>query len=74
MSYLTHLFVFKFILFICFFFLIGGLASEAEERLFNDLFNGYNRLIRPVENNTERLSVEFGLTMSQLIDVVSFNS
>ncbi|XP_071794373.1 neuronal acetylcholine receptor subunit alpha-3-like [Asterias amurensis] len=47
----------------------GGLASEAEERLFNDLFNGYNRLIRPVENNTERLSVEFGLTMSQLIDV-----
>ena len=51
-----------------------SLASEAEERLFNDLFSGYNRLIRPVKNNTETLVVEFGLTMSQLIDVVRLSA
>ena len=46
-------------------------TSDAEEKLFKDLFFEYNRLIRPVENNTDILRVEFGLTMSQLIDVVS---
>ncbi|XP_071964744.1 acetylcholine receptor subunit alpha-like 1 [Antedon mediterranea] len=47
----------------------GSTGAESEERLFNKLFTGYNRLIRPVRNNSEKLEVEFSLTMSQLIDV-----
>ncbi|XP_033096436.1 acetylcholine receptor subunit alpha-like 1 [Anneissia japonica] len=47
----------------------GCLGAEAEERLFNKLFTGYNRLIRPVQNNSEKLIVNFSLTMSQLIDL-----
>ena len=45
-------------------------ASDAEAKLFAYLFTDYNRLIRPVHNNTDVINVEFGLTMSQLIDVV----
>ncbi|XP_071502940.1 neuronal acetylcholine receptor subunit alpha-3-like isoform X2 [Diadema antillarum] len=47
----------------------GCLSSEAEARLFRHLFNKYNRLIRPVRNNSDVLNVNFSLTMSQLIDV-----
>lgn len=52
-------------------FLIGCCSSEKEEELFRKLFSNYNRLIRPVANNSDILDVSFGLTMSQLIDVVS---
>lgn len=41
------------------------------ERLYDDLINGYNSLIRPVGNNSDRLTVKLGLKLSQLIDVVS---
>ena len=41
------------------------------KRLYDDLLNNYNRLIRPVSNNTEKLTVKLGLKLSQLIDVVS---
>ena len=47
-------------------------ASDAEMTLFKKLFRDYNRLIRPVKNNSKPLDVEFGLTMSQLIDVVIY--
>ncbi|XP_041464634.1 neuronal acetylcholine receptor subunit beta-4-like isoform X2 [Lytechinus variegatus] len=47
----------------------GCTSSEAEERLFTKLFYKYNRLIRPVVNNSDVLPVNFQLTMSQLIDV-----
>lgn len=57
-----------------FLFLAEAETSTAEEELFKDLFAEYNRLIRPVENNTDILPVEFGLTMSQLIDVVSIGN
>ena len=41
-------------------------------RLIETLFNkeGYNPLIRPVENLTETVTVKFGLAMIQLINVV----
>lgn len=41
--------------------------------LYNDLLrkNGYNKLIRPVGNNSDKLTVKLGLKLSQLIDVVS---
>ena len=48
-----------------------------EKRLFNDLFGvvrGYNRLERPVINDSEALVVKFGLVLQQIIDVVSSHS
>jgi len=44
-----------------------------ERRLLNDLFitGTYNKLERPVLNESEALTVKFGLTIQQIIDVVS---
>jgi len=45
-----------------------------EKRLFNDLFSvarGYNRLERPVYNDSEALVVKFSLVLQQIINVVS---
>ncbi|KAJ9583282.1 hypothetical protein L9F63_022373, partial [Diploptera punctata] len=50
---------------------IGGtLANPEAKRLYDDLLSNYNRLIRPVGNNSDRLTVKMGLRLSQLIDVV----
>lgn len=49
--------------------LVNGYGDA--ERLYDDLINGYNSLIRPVANNSDRLTVKMGLKLSQLIDVVS---
>ena len=49
----------------------AGVCSEDEERLVRDLFRGYNKLIRPVENMTNNVDVAFGLAFIQLINVVS---
>ncbi|XP_066905602.1 acetylcholine receptor subunit beta-like 1 [Halyomorpha halys] len=49
--------------------LTSGLCSEDEERLVRDLFRGYNKLIRPVQNMTEKVDVRFGLAFVQLINV-----
>ena len=46
-------------------------GSSQAKRLYDDLLSTYNRLIRPVGNNTDRLTVKMGLKLSQLIDVVS---
>lgn len=46
-------------------------ANPDAKRLYDDLLSNYNRLIRPVANNTEKLTVKLGLKLSQLIDVVS---
>ncbi|XP_068211839.1 acetylcholine receptor subunit beta-like 1 [Palaemon carinicauda] len=46
-----------------------GVCSEDEERLVRDLFRGYNKLIRPVENMTHNVKVSFGLAFIQLINV-----
>lgn len=48
-------------------------CSEDEERLVRDLFRGYNKLIRPVQNMTQKVDVRFGLAFVQLINVVSTN-
>lgn len=50
---------------------ISGWANPHAKRLYDDLLSNYNRLIRPVENNTDHLTVKLGLKLSQLIDVVS---
>lgn len=45
-------------------------ANSDAERLYDDLINGYNSLIRPVGNNSDRLTVKMALKLSQLIEVV----
>nr|XP_018912441.1 PREDICTED: acetylcholine receptor subunit alpha-L1 isoform X1 [Bemisia tabaci]XP_018912442.1 PREDICTED: acetylcholine receptor subunit alpha-L1 isoform X2 [Bemisia tabaci] len=39
------------------------------KRLYDDLLSNYNRLIRPVSNNTNTVLVKLGLRLSQLIDL-----
>ena len=50
-----------------------GSGSRDEERLVRDLFRGYNKLIRPVQNMTQKVEVAFGLAFIQLISVVSLD-
>jgi len=44
------------------------------KRLYDDLLSNYNKLVRPVVNTTDPLTVRIKLKLSQLIDVVSFQS
>lgn len=53
-------------------FLVTECNPDAK-RLYDDLLSTYNRLIRPVSNNTETVLVKLGLRLSQLIDLVSLN-
>ena len=53
------------------FFLFIALASEDEERLVRDLFRDYNKLIRPVKQINDTVTVEVKLSLTQLINVVS---
>lgn len=45
--------------------------SHAEDDLFKTLFAGYNKWSRPVPNISDVVIVKFGLSIAQLIDVVS---
>lgn len=44
-------------------------ANPDAKRLYDDLLSNYNRLIRPVVNHTETLTVWLGLKLSQLIEM-----
>lgn len=46
------------------------LSSKGEDRLFRRLFRRYNQFIRPVENVSDPVTVEFEVSMSQLVKVV----
>lgn len=66
----------KGILFLLFLVVISGpTSSEAgspdAKRLYDDLLSNYNKLVRPVVNVTDVLTVRIKLKLSQLIDVVS---
>lgn len=52
---------------------IAGLGSETEHNLVHMLFeeSKYNPLIRPVENISDPISVDLGVTLFQVISVVS---
>ena len=57
--------------------LLLGLVSLVQpnpdaKRLYDDLLSNYNRLIRPVANNTDKITVKMGLKLSQLVDLVSY--
>lgn len=41
------------------------------KRLYDDLLSNYNKLVRPVVNVSEAVTVRLKLKLSQLIDVVS---
>ena len=46
-------------------------AGYNEKRLLHDLLDPYNTLERPVVNESDPLQISFGLTLMQIIDVVS---
>lgn len=48
-----------------------AVASEAEHRLFERLFEDYNEIIRPVANVSDPVIIQFEVSMSQLVKVVS---
>ncbi|XP_061621645.1 neuronal acetylcholine receptor subunit alpha-3-like [Phyllopteryx taeniolatus] len=60
----------------CSFFLLhlqGGACSEGEQKLFSVIFSKYNQYIRPVQNVSEPVVVQFEVSMSQLVKVDEVN-
>ncbi|XP_008282145.1 neuronal acetylcholine receptor subunit alpha-3 [Stegastes partitus] len=53
--------------------LSGGTCSEAEHKLFSVIFSNYNQYIRPVENVSDPVIVQFEVSMSQLVKVDEVN-
>ena len=49
-----------------------AMANPEAKRLYEELIKvrSYNKLIRPVKNNSEKLTVYLGLRLTQLLDVV----
>lgn len=55
-----------------FIFILAGVhAGSHEKRLLHHLLDQYNVLERPVANESDPLQLSFGLTLMQIIDVVS---
>lgn len=52
-------------------FVTGCSGNPDAKRLYDDLLSNYNKLVRPVVNVTDALTVKIKLKLSQLIDVVS---
>lgn len=48
-------------------------AGFHEKALLHDLLDNYNVLERPVINESDPLQLSFGLTLMQIIDVVSYS-
>lgn len=46
--------------------------GESQRRLYRELLKNYNRLERPVVNDSQPLVVELQLSLLQIIDVVSY--
>ncbi|XP_071345580.1 neuronal acetylcholine receptor subunit alpha-7-like [Trachinotus anak] len=46
-----------------------SLQGVNQRRLYSDLMRAYNPLVRPVSNDSDTLTVEFGLSLMQIIDV-----
>ena len=64
------------VVFFLLFFLVSAsqpsaAGSDDAKRLYDDLLSNYNKLVRPVGNVTDVLTVRIKLKLSQLIDVVS---
>lgn len=50
-------------------FPFGAESGAHERRLLNDLLEHYNKLERPVMNESDAVVLKFGLTLQQIIDV-----
>ncbi|XP_058150571.1 neuronal acetylcholine receptor subunit alpha-5 isoform X2 [Dasypus novemcinctus] len=46
-----------------------SLVAKHEDSLFKDLFQDYERWVRPVEHLNDKIKIKFGLAISQLVDV-----
>ena len=46
-------------------------ANLDEKQLQEDIIKGYNRLVRPVERNSDQLVVRFGIRLVSILDVVT---
>uniref|UniRef100_A0A8C5HFU0 Neuronal acetylcholine receptor subunit alpha-3-like n=1 Tax=Gouania willdenowi TaxID=441366 RepID=A0A8C5HFU0_GOUWI len=58
---------------VCFCSVSGGICSEAEHKLFSVIFSSYNQFIRPVQNVSDPVIVQFEVSMSQLVKVDEVN-
>ena len=47
---------------------VGG-NSDAK-RLYDDLMSNYNRLIRPVKDHGDKVTVKLGVRLTQIIEIV----
>lgn len=66
MLYVKHFVHFRLYLVIIF-----AVKRETEEfRLLRDLFNDYDKEVRPVYNTTDVVNVEFSMSLIQIISVV----
>ncbi|XP_052101769.1 acetylcholine receptor subunit alpha-like [Mytilus californianus] len=56
---------------LCIFIVRVSYGSDDARRLYYDLLKGrkYNKLIRPVGNSSDKLTVRMGIRLSQLIDI-----
>ena len=52
-------------------FFVGTSGGRHEKKLLKDLMVDYDNLERPVVNESHPLLVTFGITLQQIIDVVS---
>ncbi|XP_044539389.1 neuronal acetylcholine receptor subunit alpha-5-like, partial [Gracilinanus agilis] len=43
--------------------------AKCEDRLFKNLFQDYERWVRPVKHLHDKINIKFGLAISQLVDV-----
>ncbi|XP_060895341.1 neuronal acetylcholine receptor subunit alpha-3 isoform X2 [Labrus mixtus] len=48
----------------------GSFTSDGEHKLFSVIFSRYNQYIRPVENVSDPVIVQFEVSMSQLVKVI----
>jgi nicotinic acetylcholine receptor len=57
----------------CFGLLIqpASCGNPDAKRLYDDLLSNYNKIVRPVVNNSDVLKVRIKLKLSQLIDLAS---
>ena len=62
---------------VCYCWCYCGLIQPADcgnpdaKRLYDDLLSNYNKIVRPVVNNSDVLTVRIKLKLSQLIDLAS---
>lgn len=58
-----------YLLYKCFFSVVS-LQGPNQRRLYNDLLANYNPLVRPVTNDSQVLTVQLGMSLMQIMDVV----